>query len=59
MVIYLVFFKFNNLYWIGLNSGADKMTVLVSLIATLIYLSLFQDFWFFGVFFIKKTKAFF
>ena len=49
------------LYWIGLNSGADKTTVLVSLFAALIYLSLFPGF--FGLlisFLLKKTdKAFF
>tara|TARA_Y100000591_G_scaffold309016_1_gene309932 strand:- start:563 stop:2023 length:1461 start_codon:yes stop_codon:yes gene_type:complete len=49
------------LYWIGLNSGADKTTVLGSLIAALIYLSLFPGFLGFLIsFLLKKTnKAFF
>ncbi len=55
------FSNFIILYWIGLNSGADKATVLVSLIAALIYLSLFPGF--FGLlisFLLKKTdKALF
>ena len=59
-----IFGFFSNLitlYWIGLNSGADKTTVLVSLIAALIYLSLFPGFLGFLVsFLLKKTnKAFF
>ena len=59
-----IFGFFSNLitlYWIGLNSGADKTTVLVSLIAALIYLSLFPGFLGFLIsFLLKKTnKAFF
>ena len=58
-----IFGFFSNLitlYWIGLNSGADKTTVLVSLIAALIYLSLFPGFLGFLIsFLLKKTnKAF-
>ncbi len=58
-----IFGFFSNLiilYWIGLNSGADKTTVLVSLIAALIYLSLFPGFLGFLISFLfKKTnKAF-
>jgi len=55
------FSNFIILYWIGLNSGADKTTVLVSLIAALLYLSLFPGF--FGLlisFLLKKNdKALF
>ena len=55
------FSNFIILYWIGLNSGADKTTVLFSLIAALIYLSLFPGL--FGLlisFLLKKTdKALF
>ena len=59
-----IFGFFSNLitlYWIGLNSGADKTTVLVSLIAALIYLSLFPGFLGFLIsFLLKKTiKPFF
>ncbi len=55
------FSNFIILYWIGLNSGADKTTALVSLIAALLYLSLFPGF--FGLlisFLLKKNdKALF
>ena len=55
-----IFGFFSNLitlYWIGLNSGADKTTVLVSLIAALIYLSLFPGFLGFLIsFLLKKTN---
>ena len=58
-----IFGFFSNLitlYWIGLNSGADKTTVLVSLVAALIYLSLFPGFLSFLISFLlnKTNKAF-